>query len=449
MSRAKSVITINFAPPAVRWLLLIPALLAIFASWYATRWYVGNVVAEYAPAPDQGGTEMAQLAVRWAPDDPLTHWRLASFEEKNFTAENIADAVHEYELAVQAAPYDYRYWMELGRALEAAGDRDNSERALRRAVELAPNYSHPLWQYGNVLVRQGKIDEAFAQLSKAAEADNTMCGPVFGLAMQVFNGNVDQIIKVLPSPGVRMEFAVTLINLGKFEEASRVLRTVSASDRKGLSELTDEAVKALLTKKQFRVALSILRETEPDATQLPTVEQVWNGSFESNIPPSDSKPFHWLINSRPQAQLSIDARAHSGNRSLRMVFKAPNKLDSINASQTVIVQPDTSYRLQFYLRTDDLLSVTTPLVAIVDEGSGASLAQSQPAPTGTNEWQLVTIDFKTKPGSDGITILFSRAVCSEEKGICPIFGSIWYDDFNLQRIGSAGSSGRSAGTEGR
>ena len=45
---------------------------------------------------------MARMAVRWAPDDALAHWRLASLQEKNFSAENLAAAVREYELAVQA-----------------------------------------------------------------------------------------------------------------------------------------------------------------------------------------------------------------------------------------------------------------------------------------------------------------------------------------------------------
>ena len=445
MSRSKSVITINFNPPATRWLLLAPAVLAILCAWFVVRWYVGNVIAEYAAAPDQGGVEMAQMAVRWAPDDPLTHWRLASFEEKNFTADNIALAVQQYQLAVQAAPYDYRYWMELGRALEAAGDREAGEKACRRAVELAPNYSHPLWQYGNVLLRQGKTEAAFAQLSRAADVDSGMRGPVFGVATQVFGDNIDQIVRVLPSPALRMEFAINLINGGKFDEASQVLHVISAPDRKAQRDLTDEMVKALLAKKQFRAALTILRDIEPDTSQLATPEQIWNGGFENNLPMNDAKPFHWLMSSKSQAQLSIDGRAHSGTHSLRIVFKAPNKLDSINLSQTVIVQPDTSYRIQFYQSTNNLVGGATPFVAILDEVNGGWLAQSQPAPSGTNQWQQVTLDFKTKPKSDGITIVWARAACTDDKEICPIFGTIWYDDFNLQRISGAGSSGRSVG----
>src|SRR5262249_16826646 len=83
-SNSTSVTTLNFNPPALRWLLLLPAGIALVLACVAMRWYVGNTIAEYAPPADEGGLEMAQVAVRWAPDDPLTHWRLAVFEEKTF-----------------------------------------------------------------------------------------------------------------------------------------------------------------------------------------------------------------------------------------------------------------------------------------------------------------------------------------------------------------------------
>ncbi|HXI25532.1 MAG TPA: hypothetical protein VNG71_16825, partial [Pyrinomonadaceae bacterium] len=140
-----SVITLDLNLPALRWLLAFPMLLVIAAAWFTTRWYVGNTVAEFTPPIEQGGIDMAQLAVRWAPNDPLTHWRLGSLKEKVFSPENLAAAANEYKLAVEAAPYDYRYWMEYGRALEATGDIAGAEKALRRAAELAPAYSRPRW----------------------------------------------------------------------------------------------------------------------------------------------------------------------------------------------------------------------------------------------------------------------------------------------------------------
>ena len=446
-SKSPSVITLNLKPPALRWLLLLPALIALFGAWAAVQWYVGNTVAEYSPSVDEGGLEMAQMAVRWAPADPLTHWRLASFKERTFSAENLAAAVREYELAVQASPYDFRYWMALGRALEAAGDSESGEKALRRAVELAPAYSHPRWHYGNLLLRQGKIDEAFAQLSRAAEADELMQPPIFGLASQVFGDDLESIIHVLPSPAVRLQFVISLISARKFDEASRVLRTMSPADKKAQSALTDAVLQSLLNQKQFHAALALLHELEPEG-ELPALEQFWNGSFDKPIPFSDTKPFRWVINNRPQSQISNDPRGRDQGR-LRIVFNAPTKLESIPVSQTIIVEPDTHYRVQFYQRSEGLTSASTPMVVITDSVDNTQLATSRPMPTGTNDWQLVTLDFNTKPNHEGISLGLVRAACENNEPICPIFGTVWYDDFNLQRVSGGSSASRKAANSNR
>lgn len=437
----------NFKPIALRWLLLLPALIALFGAWSAVRWYVGNTVAEFSPSVDEGGLEMAQMAVRWGPSDPLTHWRLASFVQKTFSAENLAAAVREYELAVQASPYDYRYWMELGRAFEAAGDPDSGEKALRRAVELAPAYSHPRWHYGNLLLRQGRTGEAFAQLSRAAEADEAMQAPLFGLASQMFGGDVEKIVQVLPAPSVRLQFAISLINTDRFDEAARVMRTISSADRRAQPALTDQVLKSLLAHKQFHAALALLRELEPEG-QLPAPEQFWNGGFEQPVPVSDTKPFRWVINSHSQAQIAIDPRGR-GQGSLRIIFKVSTKLDSIPVSQTIIVEPETQYRIQFYQRTEGLTTASTPAVVINDSVDNTQLASSPPAPTGTNDWQLVTLDFKTKPKHEGISLGLIRAACEKDQPICPIFGTVWYDDFNLQRVSSGSGASRRAGRSNR
>ena len=437
-------VTIHFKPAGRRWLLLLPALLAMLGGWFVARWYVGNTVAEYAPGVEAGGIDLARLATKWAPADPLTHWRLGSLEEKVFSAENMAAAVREYQLAVTLSPNDYRYWMELGRALEASGDRENGEKALRRAVDLAPAYSHPRWQFGNLLLREGKLDEAFVHLAKAAEADDQMRPQVFGLAMQVFGGDVNEIARVASaSPTGRLQFAVYLSNNRMFDEAMRVWANISPADRRAQSALCMELKDSLFGAKQFRYAVEVMRETDPNAS-LPHPEQFWNGGFENGLAPVGTNSFDWVTNSRPQAQISIDSRAHSGQSSLRIVFKA-NNLDKIQISQAVVVEPGAQYRFECFVRTEELSSVSTPILVIRDAVDNAMLGQAKPLATGTSEWQQVTFDFKTSPQHDGIIVGFYRAPCGEEQ-ICPIFGTVWYDDFNLRRIGGPGSSTGESGS---
>ena len=442
-SKSTSVVTVRLGS-ATRWLLLLPALLAILGAWFAVHWYVGNTLAEYAPGITEGGLEMARMAVRWAPEDPLTHWRLGTLAEKNFSADNIAAAVREYQEAVARSPNDYRYWSELGHALEAAGDGAGGEKALRRAVDLAPAYSHPRWYLGNLLLREGKIEAAFDQLGRAAEADALMRSPVFGLAMQVFDGDIDQITKIThASPEVRLQFAIYLVTLQRFGDALRMWTTLSQADRQAQSALSKEFEKSLLEAQQFRAVLAVRREIEASAN-LPAPEQVWNGGFESPLTQSSADTFGWVVNSRPAAQIGIDTHAHSGQGGLRIVFKSPSGLNNIEVSQTIAVEPGTQYRFEYYARTEGLVSVRTPFLRIVDAVDGLELAASKPLPSGTNDWQRFTFDFTMNPKHDAITIKLIRPSCGDAE-VCPIFGSVWYDDFNLQRIGGPGTPRRDAG----
>src|SRR2546429_5040036 len=98
-SKSPSIITINLPVAAIRWpLLFLIALLAILGAWFAERWYVGNVIAEYAPSAEEGGIDMASLGARWGPADPFTHWRLAPLGEENFSPEKLANPVRRYGL---------------------------------------------------------------------------------------------------------------------------------------------------------------------------------------------------------------------------------------------------------------------------------------------------------------------------------------------------------------
>jgi hypothetical protein len=436
-AKTPTIVTIRLNP-TTRWVLLLPAVFALMVSWFAVRWYVGNTLAEYSPTAENGGVDMARVAARWAPGDPFTHWRLASLEEKVFSAANLAGAAREYQLAVTLSPYDYRYWMELGRALEATGDVTSGEKALKRAVDLAPAYSHPRWHYGNLLLRAGKQDEAFAQLALAAKSDDQMRPPVFVLAWQVYDGDVDKIAAAAcPFIPVRMQFATYLVGLSKVEEAMRVWRTVSPADRKTESVLGEEFKMALMYYKHFRPLLEVTQATDP-AADGPVPEQIWNGDFERDLQPTSEKDVYWIINSRPAARIGGDSTAHSGKGSLRILFKSDDKLDTVGVAQTIAVTPGTQYHFEGYIRTEDLTSGGMPSISILDATNEGVLVSSPPAPSGTNDWQKVTLDFKTGATSDGIIVKVTRAPCAEQEQVCPIFGTIWYDDFSLKRVGSSG-----------
>ena len=445
MSRSgpAAVKTIPLGSSVARLFLIVPLLCAATWGWFSARWYLANVISEVVTTADSPNVDLARMAARWGPEDPFTHWCLGVVTQTQFSATNAQATVQQFEFAVRLSPNDFRYWDELGRALEVSGNPDGAEKALRRSVDLAPNYYYPRWHLGNLLLREGKFEEAFSDLFRAAAANDELWPQVFNLAWQAYDQDVDRIANdACKQPSVRAMFSIYLVGVKKYADAVRLWKTLSPWDRSQLVSRGLELRNALIAAKQFRGALDITRDVEPNASGISDPEKLVNDGFESALALPTSQFFGWTIGTTGQAQMSIDGSGHNSGHSLKIVFNAPNKLDRLNVLQTIVVQPNTQYHLEYFVRTEKLNSASPPVVMVVDAGDGNPLAVSEAASPGTNDWKKISFDFTTK-NSDGITMVIGRLPCSVGD-ICPLFGTAWYDDFVFQRSGVARTNGREA-----
>jgi hypothetical protein len=204
-------------------------------------------------------------------------------------------------------------------------------------------------------------------------------------------------------------------------------------------------VDALVAEKRYRMALNFLRDMEGEKAPF-EVGKISNGSFESAVAQEGGDLFAWTVPSSLHARAALDpGKAHDGGLSLRINFNATEPLD-LNISQLVAVEPASNYRLTFYVRTSALKSAAAPLVKILSAVDKSPLAESPQAPAGESDWQKISIDFKVPANVEGITLNINRAPCAAEGAVCPIFGTVWYDDFNLQLVGrEAGARPTGAG----
>lgn len=427
-----------------RLLLLLPVALALVCSWYAMRWCIGNTVAEYAPNVEEGALQTAEAAISLAPRDPLAHWTMASLERRSLDPELLPDVMRQYEEAVSLSPNDYRLWMDLGVAREQAGDAAGGEKALRRAVELAPSYADPRWFLGNLLLRAGRRDEAFTELRRAAGANPQTYRPqIFNLAWQVYGGDAAAMLRTVgDSAEARGELASYLAGRGRTDDALNLWSGLSAAEKLDQRAVGQALLNSLLGAKRYGAALALASDLSADPAAGPRLGQFQNGGFESPLagPGGPENAFGWQLKSVPQAHIALDLRrGHNSSHSLRVTFNAPNSFNFDNISQLVVVQPSTQYRLECYVRTEQLKTAGPPVLEVVDSTDGSILATSGAAPAGDSDWQQVVASFRTPPKTEAVTVRTARARCAVEANVCPIFGTIWYDDFNLQPgVGGAG-----------
>jgi Flp pilus assembly protein TadD len=399
------------------------------------RWMIGDTMAEAAPLSYQNDPlasfETAEAAARLAPHDPLAYLTLARLHRYSFDPELLPRALSEYERAAALAPNDYQIWTELGRARATAGDIEGGVAALHRAVELAPNYAEQRWHYGNVLLRAGRTEEAFAELRRAGDADPDKYRPqVFNLAWQLYGPDMNRVLDVVgKTPSVRGYLVGVLVGRGQLDGALDIWTGLGEEGRHAQTGAAEKLAQALYAQGQYRRAAQVLSEAGwPGISQ----GQLSNGGFESDIGRA-GQLFLWQVTPLAGARVAVDARvAHSGKRSLLVVFDSANHVDFRNVWQAVAVEPSTHYRLTYYTRTEALNTAATLIALVTPTGAeGEVIASSPPVPIGTNDWQQVAVEFTTGPKTEGIAVRLVRAGCPT--GACPAYGKIWYDDFDLQR----------------
>lgn len=411
---------------------LLTVLLALFSSWFVVRWYLGNTVAEYFH-PEDHRLETAQMAVGLAPNDPLTHWRLGNLAQKELPPDQISVAVSEYEKAVSLSPNDYRLWMEFGVALEQAGDFDRAEKALRECLKLAPSYAYPHWYFGNLLIRTDRYAEGFAELRRASAANDQFQSQLFNLAWQLNKDDFEALkAAVGETPGMRAMFAKYLVERGRYDEGLQLWNALTEPEKKENRSAADPIIASLISAQRYHTAMEIWNQIAPGPAYHAEVGQILDRGFEDNLAHGPGAVFGWQVKSNPQTQIGIDAaQGHTGNRSLRVYFQVRSHISEINVSQLVSVQPNTEYDFECYVKTERLESAETPVVVIANAVDESWLVASPPASSGNNNWQRLALSFKTGPKTEAVKVKMMRNSCPDSP-VCPIFGTVWYDDFDLK-----------------
>ena len=429
---ADQLIHFDARKPVTRITMILGLVLTLLGSWFVVRWYMGNTFAEFLN-PEENGLQMGRRAVSLAPNDPLTHWRLGEVIHKKLPPDQVAQVVDEYQKAASLSPNDYRFWMDLGPALEQLGESERAEKALRRAVALAPSYAYPHWYLGNFLLRAGSYEEAFDQLRRASDASPELRSQLFNLAWEVYKGDFTSLkVAVGTSPSARAEFVQYLLSRQRIEDGILLWKTLSDTEKRANLAAGESIITTLIGAKRYHQAADISNDLVPTPAHRALVDQILNGGFEENLVPQPATVFGWQVKSLSQVQIAIDPnRGHSGSRSLRIVFQVRLRIDSLNLAQLVLVEPEKKYEVECYVRTENLQSGVTPFVEIVDAMDGSVLAASPATANGNSDWQPLAMSFKSGPKTEAVTIRINRGSCQDQ--VCPIFGTVWYDDFNLKR----------------
>jgi hypothetical protein len=335
--------------------------------------------------------------------------------------------------AVRLAPANHEYRLLLAAAAELQGDLEQAEASLRQAIRLAPNDANTHWQMANLLLRLGKTEESLGEFHTVTNADPSRLPNVLGLIWQVSGADPRALDRVVnDEPNARLALALFLVEQKQFDAAASVYSGVDRNRRLTSAE-SGRVLDAMLRAGQWRWAGRLWHETiaGPGADADAEAPLLWNGGFEQ---PSRKglAQFDWQLGRSKFARLTISsAAAHSGHNALKLAYLGveTTRLDQ-EAQRLVTVQPGMAYRLEYFAKTEGLVTPDGPQIAILRPDNRTLIAASDPMSAGSHDWQMMGVDFVAPPDAAAVVVAVKQT--PRYSYVEPTQGVIWFDDFSLK-----------------
>ena len=386
----------------------------------SARFGVSRMFARYALATNS--IEGADQAVQLGPSDPEAHRARATILNR---LQKPAEAAKSLEQATALRYRDDYLWIDLGNTREELGDTETALVALDQAVRWAPYYAHTRWQRGNLLLRMGRANDAFNDLRSAALANPRYAPNLIDLAWGISRNDLKttEALLDIKDDKARIAFIRFLARNGKGKEVIVEIRLLSAPLS---TENIKEVSRLLFDAKAFNESFDLW--VPPGKFRKPLFV---NPGFEDPLVLNESG-FDWIVAPQQKNRLAIDvSEKSSGAKSLQINLDGSWTPGTPLLSQTFVVDPNTSYRLSFAVKTKDLVTGGPPLIVVNDATSNQLLGKSDNFPTATTPWSKLSFDFTTVPTSQAAVIRLQRNNCDSSP--CPIFGTLWLDEFSIEQ----------------
>ncbi len=406
------------------------AVIAIVAAvWFC---YAGSKHALASHYAASSNPENWERAARIEPDNPETWYRLGRYRQLDFDNADIPLAISDYQRAIQLNPRSPYYKLDLAGALEMAGNNGEADSYFRAAQAAYPISAEVSWKYGNFLLRQDRMSEAYAEIHRAVMVEPRLI-PLAVSRVWHSDPNIHLLLdQVLPDTAEAFSQALAFLTDAKDPTAAleawhRLLAIDPHTDMKLVYQLTD----MLVAQEKFDEAGTVWRQAVGrDTGSAPAYagnSLVYDGGFEKDM---SGGGFGWQQTDTKGADFDFDMDVkHSGSRSARLIFDGTENLSYQGLFQIVLVSPDTRYRFQGFLRSDEISTESGMRFEIVDPNDPQHLDVVTPNETGTLPWTLEQIDFTTGPHTHLIRIQLARK--PSERLDNKLSGTVWVDDVTI------------------
>ncbi len=413
--------------PIRRWVFIAACLLVgIPLSYFAVR----NAVAER-----RAGSKESQDWLRAAALEPANpdHWyRLGRFRQLDFESSDLAQAVQYYRRAVALDPRAAHYWLDLAGAYEAAGDPARAREAFQQAKAAYPASSDVAWRFGNFLLRQQQLAEAFAEMRRAVATTPALARLATSRTWRSRPDAQALLDEVLPASEEAYLGALDTLVAERAPAAAlavwdRLMALRPALSLRQAFPLLEELVAQGHSAEALRVWQQALEAAGWTPPQQPPGSLLFDGGFEADF---TAGGFGWRMRPPDHAEMEFDGSVRrSGQRSLRVVFDGSANLAFEHLYQRLPVEPRTRYRFGATLRTQGITTDSGVRFQLSDPQHPTELNALTRNVTGTQDWTLDELDLTTGPNTQVLEILLVRRPSLKLDN--KIAGTAWLDDLTL------------------
>jgi tetratricopeptide (TPR) repeat protein len=357
---------------------------------------------------------------------------LGRFRQLDFVAGDPNEAIKDFQRAIRDNPLSAYYWMNLAGAYEATGNVSEARHAFEHAQTVYPLSAQVAWNYGNFLLREQQWAEGYAQIQLAVRADPALLPLAISRTWRS-NHDVDTLLnQVLPADvNAYLQALDFFASIHEAEPGIKVWRRLLSLGKSVALPRSFSFLDELIREDRSADARRIWREAL-NAAGLPHEEPgngslIWDGNFTDDFP---NGGLGWRWNNPLGATIDFDAAPPGcSGRSVRLDFGGGSNLGVEYPLEYVPVEPNRTYHIHAYLRTEGISTESGMRFAIYDPNHNGIVPVETENLTGDNSWTTAELAVSTGAQTHFLVVHLyrGRSRLFENK----LSGTAWIADVSL------------------
>ena len=314
-------------------------------------------------------------------------------------------------------------WLRLAEAEAAIGRKEKAIQILKYTIDRTKNVSRWKWPQ-MLLARDLGVEEVIYRNANYLLSLGVLEQDTLQFLHTQLGGNASDVVAIL-EPSHLEVYLEWLMNWSMAEESLTVWQAINTISTP-YKETALRYANFLVNNKRINTAMDIWKKyTGSDGLTNPGFEKDLTGKgFDWRY--WDKKDSNWELK-------RVNSETLEGDYALRITFNGHENISFHHFYQIFKVDPQAKYRLTYAWKSQGITTDQGPFIEIYGYDQNG-LYLTGPMITGTQGWSEVSLEFDIPGGCQAAVVRLCRRPSNRFDS--KIRGSLWLDDFRLEKIES-------------